>query len=127
MSTLRVGADGVAWPPVWVDGIDAAISELTYRLRSVLGDVPGDATVGLPYYAWASSRPTVGEVAAAVRAQAEATAGVVRSLVTASVGATSISVSLEVVIAADGQTVTRTLSTEVYAGLPPAWYLRVGG
>ena len=126
MSMLRVGAQGVAWPPVWADGIDATISELTYRLRSVLGDVPGDATVGLPYYAWAASRPTAGEVVAAVRAQAEATTGVIRSLVTTSIGATSISVALEVVIAADGQTVTRTLATEVYAGLPSAWYLRAG-
>ena len=123
MSTLRVGADGVAWPPVWADGIDATISELTYRLRSVLGDVPGDETVGLPYF----SNPTPIAFAAAVRAQAEATTGVTKSIVSFRATSTSLAVTLTVEIAAAGQTVTRTLSTEVYAGLPSAWYLRAGG
>jgi hypothetical protein len=127
MATLAIGSDGVVWPPSWVRGIDEVIAEVLYRLRAPRGTIPGDSTAGLPYRSWWATPPTAGQVEAAIRSQAEAVAGVIQSTVTASVSGESVAASVTLTIEVDGTTVQRTLSTEVYAGIPAAWYLRVGG
>lgn len=127
MATLAVGADGVVWPPSWVRGIDEVVAELLYRLRSPRGDIAGDASAGLPYRQWWTTPPTADDIVVAVRSQAEAVAEVVQSTVTASMSGESASVALTVGILINGAVVERTLSTEVYAGIPGAWYLRTGG
>jgi len=127
MTTLHGTQSGVTWPPYWVDEAEEVATLLIYRLSSELGSVPGDVTVGLPYRAWSQSSPTVGEVVAAVRAQAEAVAGVVSSSVVASFGTDSLAVALEVDIQTSQGLVTRSVSTQVYSGTPSAWYLQAGG
>ena len=127
MTTLKVTGDGVQWPPVWVSGVDEVVSELFARLRAFLGEVPGDRTAGLPYRSWWQQQPTDSARVAAIRAQAEAVRNVTGSTVSIGTAGTTKSVNLTVTITIDGETTTRTLSTDVYDGVPGAWYLRVGG
>lgn len=123
MSTIRIGEDGVQWPARWVDGVDGVVDEVVYRLRSPLRSVPGDQTAGLPYLLWAESRPTPGEVTAAIRAQAESVAGVARADVEVSQTTEQIRASVTLRIALDGVEAVRSVSTRVYPGIPVAWYV----
>lgn len=120
---------GPAWPLAFATGIQSAVSRLMIRLRSELGEVPSDVTIGLPLARWQTPpRPSPAEVVALVRIQAEAVDGVTVTSCTATVGQT-IAVDLAFTYTdPDGVASSVTATMPLYAaeGLP-AWYARPCG
>ena len=131
--TATLGIDpltgGPAWPLAPVYGVASAVARLFIRLRTELGEMPADVSIGLPLAAWERvPRPRADEVAALVRLQCEAVEGVAVTSVSATVGQT---ITITVVFTwtdPDGAAseVTATVPLYAAAGLP-AWYSRPCG
>lgn len=122
-STLQIGPGGVRWPPQWRTEVDAVVDAVAYRLASPLGSVPGDQRVGLPYDDWYASAPVPSDVAALVRAQAEAVPEVRQSVATVSRVGDRLQIRLTLQIVIDDAEATVGLSTQIYQGQPVAWYV----
>lgn len=125
MSTLAVDrtTGGPAWPLVVVGGIEEAVSKMLIRLRTELGEVPADVSIGLPLARWQRSpRPTPQEVAVLVRVQCEAVDGVTVQTVTATVGQ-AIAVEVAFTYTDEAGTVEGVATVPLYEayGLP-SWY-----
>lgn len=125
---IDTATGGPAWPFTPVSGV-AAVSKMLIRLRTELGEVPADASIGLPLQRWLTPpRPTAEEVEVLVRLQVEAVDGVTVTSVSATVGQT-IAVAVQFVYTEpDGGAFDVTLTAPLYAaeGLP-AWYARPCG
>jgi|AACY02.16.fsa_nt_gi hypothetical protein len=134
MTTSTIAWDpsrrSVSWPPVAVVGVDRAIVRLYLRLSSVLGDWPGDTTIGLPVLDWMEApRPTAEEVEAVVRVQIEAVDGLTVDTLEATVSGTRIDIAGTLTYTPDvGDAVTIQIAAPLYpASSIDAWYVTTTG
>lgn len=126
---IDLATGGPAWPIQIATGIGSAVARLAIRLRTEIGEVPADVSIGLPLARWSRPpRPTPAEVVALCRIQCEAVDGVTITRLTATVGQT-IRIAIEFRYTdPDGAAFDVTATVPLYAadGLP-AWYARPCG
>lgn len=120
---------GPAWPIQIATGIESVVSRLLIRLRSEVGTVPADVTIGLPLERWQTPpRPAVSEVVALVRLQCEAVDGVTVRSVTATVGQSIVASVVFLWTDPDGAASEVTATVPLYAAVGlPSWYARPCG
>ncbi len=121
----RTGAP--SWPLSWTSGLPAVFGVLSARLRSELGEWPGDISIGLPLEAWAQPpRPDPARAAALVRVQCEAVPGVEVTSCTVTVGQTMTIVVEFAWTDPDGEVESGTM-TGIFGSVGlPSWSLTLG-
>lgn len=118
----------LALPMRQATGLDVVVDRVLIRLRARLGEWLSDTALGLPWVEWSNDQsPTASGAAALVRAQIEATTGVVTvNSCAASIRARTMTITAAASIVADGAagdlTITATLDPFATTGAP-AWYV----
>lgn len=122
----RTGAP--SWPLSWTSGLPAVFGVLSARLRTEIGEWPGDVSIGLPLAEWAQSpRPDPERAAALVRIQCEAVPGVEVTSCVVTVGqAVTITVVFDWTDPDTGATESGTMAGIFGAVGLPAWSLTLG-